>query len=121
MTATAQFLENAAAAYKTRQGDALVGIILPELDHPDLEQIIEELLPVGVVVRHRTEDMSDLALPQEGVNIRAKVLESLPDDDQSRLADLMGAVLQYIRDTALVSDDAHMALLASLRIAKIYE
>jgi len=40
--------------------------------------------------------------------------------DQSRLADLMGTVLQYICDTALVSDGVHMALLASLRLSKIY-
>jgi len=49
MTATAQFLDKA-AAWRTRQGKEmhLFGIILPELEHPDVEQIIEELLPVRV-------------------------------------------------------------------------
>jgi len=55
------------------------------------------------------------------VNIRAKVLETLPNNDQTRLADLMGTVLQYICDTAVVADDVHMALLTSLRLSKIYE
>jgi len=46
MTATAQFLERAVAAYKTKQGYTLVGIILPDLQHPDVKHITEELLPV---------------------------------------------------------------------------
>lgn len=49
------------------------------------------------------------------------MVNSLPNDDQTRLADLMGTVLQYIRDTALVGEDAHISLLRSLRISKIYE
>ena len=49
------------------------------------------------------------------------MVQSLSADDQTRLADLMGTVLQYIRDTALVDEDAHMALLKSLRLSKIYE
>ncbi|KAF8470364.1 hypothetical protein JB92DRAFT_3135155 [Gautieria morchelliformis] len=102
MSATAEFLSKAATAFQHKQGDVLSQLVLPDLNDPDVELISEELLP-------------------EDVNIRIIVLKSLSNDNQTRLADLMGTVLQYVRDATLFDHDAHVALLRSLRISKIYE
>ena len=46
MSATAQYLSKAAAAFKSKQGYVLLELLLPDLNDPDVEQITEELLPV---------------------------------------------------------------------------
>ncbi|KAF8529506.1 hypothetical protein JB92DRAFT_3106767 [Gautieria morchelliformis] len=89
MSATAEFLSKAATAFQHTQGDALSQLVLQDLNDPDVELISEELLP-------------------EDVNIRIIVLKSLSNDNQTRLADLMGTVLQYVRDATLLDQVAHL-------------
>jgi len=61
MSATAQFLARAAAAYKTKQGHVLADILLPDLEHPDIAQIIDELLRVRTNNPCPTKTRLDLA------------------------------------------------------------
>ncbi|KAF8512679.1 hypothetical protein BU17DRAFT_96092 [Hysterangium stoloniferum] len=98
--ATVRFLSQAAAAFSSKNGYALSELLLIEAN-PDVELIFGEILP-------------------EEVNIRSVVLNVLPNEAQLRLADLMGTVLQYLRDTVLVEAE-HIALMKSLRMTKIYE
>ncbi|KIJ37095.1 hypothetical protein M422DRAFT_781953 [Sphaerobolus stellatus SS14] len=100
--ATARYLSRAATAFSQRQGHKLVPLLTPDLKNPEIEQIVQELAP-------------------ENINIRKVVLRILSEDDQSRLADLMGTVLRYIRDTAMVEEGGQIELLKSLRMSKIYE
>lgn len=99
MSATARYLTRASAAYTNKDGGLLSQIIFIEQD-PDVKIIANEILP-------------------DSVNIRSLVLKYIPNDDQSRLADLMGTILQYLRDTVLGHEQ--LALLRSLRVSKIYE
>lgn len=46
MSATAEFLSSAVAAFKSKQGQVLAELILPNLSDPVVEQLTEELLPV---------------------------------------------------------------------------
>ncbi|GJJ14592.1 hypothetical protein Clacol_008858 [Clathrus columnatus] len=99
MAATAQYLARAASAYKNKDGNLLSQILFIERDS-NVGKIINEILP-------------------ESSNLRALVLKTLPGDDQLRLADLMGSVLQYLCDTALGHEQ--LVLLRSLRLSKVYE
>lgn len=55
MSATAEFLSKAAAAFNNKQGDVLSGLLLPDIDGPEVELITEELLPVcQTIMIHKT-------------------------------------------------------------------